>query len=101
MSDGYLGEPWWERWLRIIVTSLLTPATVAVVGCNVQRALQQPNLARDYVGIAVSVLREEKVDADLRRWATETLNQHSPIKFGKTLKDKLEEGPVLPRWGFS
>ncbi len=73
------------------------PVVLAFVGWIVQRRLQDQTLKRDYVQLAVSILKETdntKVSPELRDWAVQLLNVYSPIKFGQLVTEKLISGEM-------
>jgi hypothetical protein len=88
------GEPRWERWLRI-------PVVVGLATFVGQCALQRAATAPQYVGIAVSVLRDKDSPPELRQWATDVLAEYSVVKLKKPLEEKFRDGTViLPPAGY-
>ncbi|MCO8163888.1 hypothetical protein NJC38_17175 [Pseudomonas sp. 21LCFQ010] len=64
-----------------IVSMLAIPVVLAVVGFSVQRSLQEQQIKRDYVSLAVSLLLpkkdgEKETSPELRSWATALLNRY-------------------------
>lgn len=64
-----------------IVSMLAIPVVLAVVGFWVQRSLQEQQIKRDYVSLAVSLLLpkkdgEKETSPELRSWATALLNRY-------------------------
>jgi hypothetical protein len=77
-----------------IITMLAVPVVLAVVGFWVQRSLQEQQIKRDYVNLAVSLLLpkkegEKETSPELRLWATELLNESSPVKLSKAQSQSL------------
>jgi hypothetical protein len=94
-----------DRWARaeqfFRILSLVTlPLVVAVGGWVIQRELQDQAVKRDYVQIAVSILREpdqDKVGPGLRQWAVDLLNKTGPVPFADPVAKDLGSGQaVLP-----
>jgi len=68
-----------------IVSLLAVPVVLAVAGFWVQRTLQEQQIRRDYVSLAVSMLvpakeGEKETSQVLRAWAIALLNETSPVK---------------------
>ncbi|WP_295977637.1 DUF4019 domain-containing protein [uncultured Variovorax sp.] len=83
-----------------VVGAIAVPLVVALFGWLIQRQLATQNLSRDYVQLAVSILKEPKKEDDqqLRQWAVDLLNAHSPVKLGESVSTKLQSGEIsLPR----
>jgi hypothetical protein len=71
------------------------PIVLAGVGWIIQARLQNQSVSRDYVQLAVSILRDpdkEKVPPELRDWAVDLLNENSPTKFSPEVTKKLKSG---------
>jgi len=88
-----------EQWkaLASIASSVAVPIVLAVVGYFVQRQLASEGLKKDYVQIAVSILKEDpaRQDADLRRWAVRIVDENSPVPLGSAAKRSLENSQLL------
>lgn len=83
------------------VSSLaLIPVVLAIGGWFIQQRLQDRTLSKDYVQLAVSILKEpEKAGdkKDMREWAVKLLNDNSPTKFSPQVTEQLKSGEsVLP-----
>lgn len=94
----------WDKLDRIakLVSITMIPVVLALVGWFIQRQLQEQSVQRDYVQLAVSILREKeeaKADPILRAWAVELLNKNSPVPIQSDLAELLKTGkaglPVL------
>ena len=73
------------------------PVLVALFGYLVQRQLASDNLSRDYVQMAVGILKEQKRPGDeqLRSWAIDLLNANSPnVKLNASVSEQLRDGQV-------
>lgn len=80
--------------LSQIFSILAVPVVLALVGFWVQRSLQEQQIKRDYVSLAVSLLLpkkegEKETSPELRSWATELLNDSSPVKLSKEQSQSL------------
>lgn len=80
--------------LSQIFSILAIPVVLALVGFWVQRSLQEQQIKRDYVSLAVSLLLpkkegEKETTPELRSWATELLNDSSPVKLSKEQSQSL------------
>ncbi len=84
-----------EQMSRIVGT-LAIPVAVAFAGWLIQRQLAMQNISRDYVQLAVAILKEPKKEGgeELRGWAVDLLNAHSPIKLNSSVSKKLKEGTI-------
>lgn len=92
----------WDRFETISRTLSIAaiPVLLAVVGWLVQRQVQKQSVSKDYVQLAVSILREQdpsKVNTELRSWAVDLLNAYSVVKLSASMSDVLKTGQaVLP-----
>jgi len=79
-----------------IIAGIGIPLVVALFGWLIQRQLNAQSIGRDYVQLAVSILKEPKKDGDqeLREWAVALMNANSPIKFGEATSTKLSSGEL-------
>lgn len=82
-----------EFWKQIaqITSALAIPIVLAVIGYLVQSSLADAGLKKDYVQMALTVLREQptKENAELRQWAISVLDKNSPVPIPKQLKSQL------------
>jgi Anaphase-promoting complex subunit 4 WD40 domain len=80
----------------LIAIPIVIPLAIAVYSASVQEGAQHEAINRDYVQLAVSVLKENKdsVDAGLRNWAVDLLAEHSPTKFAPEVISSLKRGDV-------
>jgi hypothetical protein len=91
------GEDKWSTVERIskVLSIAAIPIVLAMVGWIIQARLQDQTVSRDYVQLAVSILRDpdkEKVPLELRDWAVDLLNENSPTKFSPEVTKKLKSG---------
>ena len=84
--------------LAKIMGLIAIPVLLAWLANGLQQQLASENLSRDYVQMAVGILKEEKRngDDDLRRWAIDLLNTNSPnVKFNASVALQLQRGDVV------
>ena len=97
--------------LSKILAAIAIPVVLAIGGWVVQQRvqgqtatlqlqLQNQTVSKDYVQLAVSILREpdaSKVRPELREWAVDLLNAHSAVKLSDSVSARLKSGEtVLP-----
>jgi hypothetical protein len=92
------------KWQSIaaIAASIAIPLILALFGFLVQRQLATEGLKKDYVQIAISILKESSSsqDNEIRNWAVEVLDRNAEIPFSKNAKASLEKGFPLLRTHF-
>ena len=84
-----------DIWDKAQVLSTVLIAIVIGFGSYwIQQSISKESVAKDYVGIATTVLERPKgeQDNDLREWAAKLLNQYSPIKFTPQQQEELKSG---------
>lgn len=76
-----------KDWLSVVAV----PVTIAVVGWQVQNSLSEAGLNKDYVAMAITILKEPATrdTTDLRLWAVSVLEKHSPVPLPEQLKARL------------
>jgi hypothetical protein len=87
----------WEMIERISKTLSIVaiPLVLACGGWIIQQRLQDQTVSRDYVQLAVSILKEpkdSKINDEMRAWAVQLLNDNSPTKFNQRVFDQLKAG---------
>jgi hypothetical protein len=80
--------------LSQIISLLAIPVVLALVGFRVQQTLQDQQIKRDYVSLAVSLLSpkkegEKETSPELRAWAAELLNDSAPVKLSHKQSESL------------
>ncbi len=80
-----------------IVSILAIPVVLALVGFWVQQSLQDQQIKRDYVNLAVSLLLpkkegEQESPRELRKWAAQLLSNSSPVKLTDDQLIAIERG---------
>jgi hypothetical protein len=88
----------WEIVERISKTLSIAaiPIVLAAGGWVIQTRLQEQTVRRDYVQLAVTILKEpaDKGNKDMRAWAADLLASTSPVKFDQSTVDHLKAGTV-------
>lgn len=86
-KDKYFSKRGLEKALLIsqIISMLAIPIVLAFIGYWVQKGLQDQQVKRDYVNLAITLLAprkegEPKITPELSRWAVRLLNESSPVK---------------------
>ena len=87
------------RDVAVIMGAIGTPVVVAIIGFTVQRSIAKSGLQKDYVQLALQILRDDppKTSKELRLWAVDVLEKFSPVVISGPLKTSLAAGGVLPR----
>ena len=82
-----------ERVSKILSLAAI-PLAVALGGWWIQERLATQTVSRDYVQLAVSILKEpvDKQDKELRAWAVGLVNAYSPVKLSARVVEGLETG---------
>jgi hypothetical protein len=87
----------WETVERLAKTLSIVaiPVVLAIGGWVIQQRIQNQAVSRDYVQLAVSILKEPdsgKIDQDMRAWAVQLLNDNSPTRFTPKFTEQLKSG---------
>jgi Anaphase-promoting complex subunit 4 WD40 domain len=82
--------------LSILAVPIVIPFALAFYSAKVQQGAQKETLNRDYVQLAVSILKErrEEENPSLRNWAVDLLTEHSPTRFNPEVISALKSGAV-------
>jgi hypothetical protein len=82
-----------EFWKQIaqIASAVAVPVVLALVGYFVQSSLADAGLKKDYVQMALGVLKDQptKENEELREWAIAVLDKNSPVSIPQKLKSQL------------
>lgn len=95
-SENQGGDRWSivERISKVLSIAAI-PVVLAVGGWYIQKQLQNQTVSRDYVQLAVSILKEpdtSKIKPELRAWAVDLLSDNSPTKFSPEVAQQLKSG---------
>jgi WD40 repeat protein len=80
----------------LVAIPVVIPIALAIYSARIQEASERQTIDRDYVELAVSILKEHQSDVSpgLRDWAVNLLNEHSPTKFQPDVLEKLTSGEI-------
>lgn len=83
--------------IAAIISAIAIPVVLAVIGYVVQDKMSTEGIKKDYVGIAIGILKDANVskDEDMRKWAVSVLDVNSPVPFSKDLRTRLEQGTTF------
>ena len=70
------------------------PIVLAIGGWLIQKRLQDQTLRRDYVQLAVTVLKEPASSQDMKNWAVNLLSVNSPVPFNQQIQTDLSNGTI-------
>jgi len=78
------------KWAQI-AAYVTVPVVVAILGHYVNRSIATQNIARDYVGLALGMLKERRSEenSNLHDWAVKILQTYSPIPFSPAAQKEL------------
>ncbi|EKT4474852.1 DUF2514 family protein [Pseudomonas putida] len=76
-----------------ILSAVAIPLVIAVIGNSVQQTIAENGIKKDYLAMAINILKEdgEKSDPDVKAWATAVVTEYSPVPFSSGAKEKLGE----------
>lgn len=83
--------------LSRILSIVAIPVVLGVGGWLIQRRLQDQTIRRDYVKLAVSILRSpdpSKVPPEMRDWAVDLLSENAPTRLNADAIKKLKSGAI-------
>jgi len=76
-------------WLALSIAAIGMIGTLAAGAIGYQSGIKQVD--KDYVQIAIDILRKKDSSQELRKWSVDVLNSLSPVPFGKSLEKQLEQ----------
>jgi hypothetical protein len=96
-SNELVRDNKWDTVERLARTLSIVaiPVVLAIGGWVIQQRIQNQAVSRDYVQLAVTILKEpetSKVDPDMRAWAVQLLNDNSPTRFTPKFTEQLKSG---------
>jgi hypothetical protein len=74
------------------------PIVLAIGGWLIQKRLQDQTLRRDYVQLAVSILKEPNSSDNMKNWAVNLLAENSPVPFDQYFQSDLLSGKIPPNF---
>lgn len=80
-----------------ILSILLVPVLIAMIGGIINNNLQRDQLAKEYVFMALDILKQPPTPEteELRRWAVDTVNSYAQVKMTDTLKQQIESQGII------
>lgn len=74
-----------------ILSALAIPVILAVLGYSVQKGMAESSIKKDYLTMAIGMLRDggENLDPEMKAWATAVVSEFSPVPFTAAAKDVL------------
>lgn len=89
MSDQSFLEK--TRAVASILSAAAIPVVLALVGYSVQQSIAEDGIKKDYLTMAIAMLKDggEKLDPELKGWATAVVSKYSPVPFSVEAKNKL------------
>ncbi len=93
------GKDAWDKFEKIStgLSIAAIPIVLAICGWYVQKRLQDQATKKEYVELAVSILKDSKDNStvsELRSWAVDLLDRFSPISIPPGLSKKLRSGEL-------
>src|SRR5262245_61430965 len=84
-----------------VAAYVAVPILVGVIGHLINRSIATQNIARDYVGLGLGILRERRSaeNANLHDWAVKILQTYSPVPFSPDAQKELFESRLAPALG--
>lgn len=79
------------RAVASILSAAAIPVVLALVGYSVQQSIAEDGIKKDYLTMAIAMLKDggEKLDPELKGWATAVVSKYSPVPFSVEAKSKL------------
>lgn len=81
--------------IAMILSAIAIPLVIALIGNSVQQSIAESGIKKDYLAIAISILKDggEKADPEMKSWASAVVSAYSPVPFSVGAKEKL--GAIL------
>lgn len=79
------------RSIATILSAIAIPAVLGLVGYTVQQSIAEDGIKKDYLTMAMNMLREggDKLDPSLKAWATTVVSKYSPVPFTPEAQNRL------------
>lgn len=75
--------------LAKIASYIVTPIAIAMTGWWVQSSVAEAGIKKDYVGMAMGILKDKSADTQLIAWASEVVRVNSPTPLSNDLQEKI------------
>jgi hypothetical protein len=72
-----------------IASYIVTPIAIAMTGWWVQSSVAEAGIKKDYVGMAMGILKDKSADTQLIAWASEVVRVNSPTPLSNELQEKI------------
>lgn len=85
--------------LSAMVAAVLVPIAIALAGHLYSRALKEREIQGQFVGLAISILRDSPhgdTTRAVRAWAVEILNRYSGVPISTELQNQLQTRLAFP-----
>lgn len=78
-----------------IVSYIVIPLIIAIYGSRINNSIEKSKINARYIEIAIDILTDESSDQSLKKYATNIINDLSPVKLDKDAKQKLSSGEAF------
>lgn len=88
--------------ISAILSAIAIPVVLGLIGYSVQRSIAEDGIKKDYLTMAVAMLRDgdNRLDPELKAWATAVVAKYSPVPFSPSAEEKLGRAlyitPAIP-----
>lgn len=84
-------ESWVDKIEKIskLLAIVAIPVIVALAGNWIQASIEKGKVSKDYVSLAVEILRDTNSTDPLKDWAVKVMESNSPVPFTVELKEKI------------
>ncbi len=80
-----------EKWAKIISYTLV-PIIVGIIGIMINNSIENSKINARYIEIAIEILKDKSSDPALKKYATEIINELSPVELEINTKQMLSTG---------
>ena len=89
MSDKFHIEK--IKSISSILSAIAIPTVLALTGYFVQQSIAEDGIKKDYLTMAMGMLKDggDKLDPELKSWATAVVSKYSPVPFSSEAKENL------------
>jgi hypothetical protein len=78
-----------------IASYIVTPIVIALTGWWVQSSVADAGIRKDYVAMAMGILKDKSADQQLLIWATQVVKENSPTPLSNELQGKIARSALL------